>query len=92
MSLIGRNDDLARWFRDLRQRAELGRATPPPSVIDTMERLVDRAAAEQLEGAVGENERLRGGLRAALEYLELVPDDSVDYEAALIRVRSALGG
>jgi hypothetical protein len=44
------------------------------------------------QGAVGGADRLRGGLRAALEYLELVPDDSVDYEAALIRVRAALDG
>jgi hypothetical protein len=48
--------------------------------------------ATERRGAVEENERLRGGLRAALDYLELVPDDSVDYEAALIRVRDALGG
>jgi hypothetical protein len=47
---------------------------------------------DQLAGAVKDVERLRVGLRAALDYLELVPDDSVDYEAALIRVRDAFGG
>jgi hypothetical protein len=72
----------------------LGRTPEAESIVRHIEWL-DREAARQsaaIRGAVGEAERLRGGLQAALDYLELVPDDSVDYEAALIRVRAALDG
>lgn len=48
-----------------------------------LERLTD-----QLAGAVSECERLRSGLRAALDYLQL--NDSIDYNTALTRVRAAL--
>lgn len=62
-------------------------------VVEENEQL--REGGKQLDGVirrlVDENEQLREGLCAALEYLELVPDGSIDYEATLIRVRGALG-
>jgi hypothetical protein len=69
-----------------------GRKATDAFVLSRIARAVVDALDADDRGAVEENERLRGGLRAALDYLELVPDDSVDYEAALIRVRDALGG
>jgi hypothetical protein len=46
---------------------------------------------DQLKAAIAEAAMLRRIVAATRDYLLLAPDDSVDYEALLTRVRSALG-
>jgi hypothetical protein len=73
LSLVERNKDLARWFRDLRNRAEIGQVTPPPSIVDMIERLMEETAAEQLAEAVSDRDKLADHLARALAYAEAHP-------------------